>query len=55
MELSSIVGKYGGAFLERHSFSVSSDQLAALNAIGRCRSEVCGEIKVYCPKCFPLV
>ncbi len=55
MELSSIVGKYGGAFLERYSLSVSSDQLAALNSIGRCRSEAFGEIKVYCPKCFPLV
>ncbi len=55
MELSSIVGKFGGAFLEQHSLSVSSDQLTALNAIGRCRSEASGEIKVYRPKCFPLV
>ena len=51
MELAKILHQYREPFMCKYQDSLSSDQLDAFNAIGKCRTIESGEVAVSCSRC----
>jgi hypothetical protein len=51
MELATIIDQYYDAFIAKHTDTLLTGHLRALNAIRRCRTPDSGELHVQCPDC----